>query len=338
VRPLDPLTSIKVKLGLVILAAVGVTAVVGVLGVRAGFSPLACGLVAAGLALVMAQILAHGMTSPLREMSAAARSMARGDYGRRVRASSRDEVGDLARAFNAMAADLAEVERERRDLLANVSHELRTPISALQATLENIADGVEPAEPATVTTMLEQVGRLGRLVTQLLDLSRLESDAVVLEQRPFALKPLLDQAAGESRLHARAVDKRGLETSVSVSPEGLRAMGDAERVRQVLANLLENAVRHSPDGAGISLSARGDGDRAVIEVADEGPGIPAEEAARVFERFYRTDAGRAATEGGTGLGLAIARWIVELHGGEIRAEEREPHGCRMVVSLPRAGA
>ena len=121
------------------------------------------------------------MTSPLREMAAAASAMARGDYDRRVRATSRDEVGELARAFNAMAADLADVERMRRDLVANVSHELRTPIGALQALLENLADGVEPTDPAALRTALAQTERLGRLVEQLLDLSRLESGGLALE-------------------------------------------------------------------------------------------------------------------------------------------------------------
>ena len=146
-RPLDRLRSIKVKLGVVIVATVAGTVVVLAVGFRLGF-PLAVrtGL-AALIALAIVQFLARGMTSPLREMAAAASAMARGDYGRRVTATSRDEVGELARAFNAMAAELADVDRMRRDLVANVSHELRTPIGALQALLENLVDGVEPPDP-----------------------------------------------------------------------------------------------------------------------------------------------------------------------------------------------
>src|SRR5215213_3194147 len=122
------------------------------------------------------------MTSPLREMAAAASAMARGDYGRRVRATSRDEVGELARAFNAMAAELSDADRMRRELVANVSHELRTPLGALQALLENLADGVEPPDPAALRTALAQTERLGRLVAQLLDLSRLESGTLPAER------------------------------------------------------------------------------------------------------------------------------------------------------------
>jgi signal transduction histidine kinase len=274
------------------------------------------------------------MTSPLREMVAATRAMARGDYTRLVSATSRDEVGELARAFNAMAAELAEVDRMRRDLVANVSHELRTPISGLQAVLENLVDGVEAPDPGTLQVMLVQVERLGRLVAQLLDLSRLESGAVPLERGPFPVRPVLEQAVREARLGS--FGSPGVEITVAVSTEEPLADGDPERVHQVVANLLENALRHSPADGTVVVSARPEGRSVRIEVEDEGPGIPEGEAVRVFERFYRADTARASASGGTGLGLAIARWIVDLHGGQIRAEQRAPTGCRMVVILPGA--
>jgi signal transduction histidine kinase len=284
---------------------------------------------AGALALAMVQVLARGMVSPLREMAQAARAMARGDYGRRVTASSRDEVGELARAFNAMAADLAEVDRVRKDLIANVSHELRTPITALRAVLENLVDGVTEPDPDTFRTMLSQVERLGRLVSQLLDLSRLESGVVPLNVERFAVRPLLEQAVRESQLNA--------PPSLSVSVEAaddLTVTADAERVHQVVANLLENAIRHSPRGGHVDVVARRENGHTRIEVSDEGPGIPEAEASRVFERFYRADAARSSSDGGSGLGLAIARWIVDLHGGVIGAEPREPTGTRMVVAFP----
>jgi len=191
-RPLDFLSSIKLKLGVLIVAAVSVTVAVVWLGQVAGLPALLTGIVAVLLALALVQVLAHGMTYPLREMVTAARAMARGDYSRRVTATSRDEVGELARAFNSMAAELAEVDRIRRDLLANVSHELRTPIGALRAKLENLVDDVETADAATLKTMLRQVERLGNLVEQLLDLSRLESGAVPLERTRFTAATLVE--------------------------------------------------------------------------------------------------------------------------------------------------
>lgn len=328
-RPLDPLSSIKTKLGVVIVASVAVTVAVHTLGLRAGIPLLVVGVASGALSLFMVQFLAHGMTSPLREMAAAAKTMARGDYSKRVTATSHDEVGELARAFNGMASELEQVERMRRDLVANVSHELRTPISALQAVLENLIDGVEEPDLVTFTTMHEQVRRLGRLVSQLLDLSRLESGAVPLQRVVFRVEDLLQQAVRESKLHSH-----NIHLTVEVKPPDLSADGDPERVHQVVANLIENAIRHSPDDAEVAVSAYGNDRRVTIEVADEGPGIPQHEASRVFERFYRADAARSSTQGGTGLGLAIARWIVDLHGGVIRVESRQPTGCRMVVELP----
>ena len=330
-RPLDRLPSIKVKLGVVIVATVLGTVVVLALGHKAGLSlPLRSAL-AALIALGLVQILARGMTSPLREMASAASAMARGDYDRRVHAGSRDEVGELARAFNAMAAELKDVDRMRRDLVANVSHELRTPLGALQALLENLADGVEPPDPAALRTALAQTERLGRLVTQLLDLSKLESGGLELQPVSFGVRELLEQAARECELGDRPVRLR-----VCVEPGDLETTGDPERLHQVVANLLDNAVRHSPPEGRVWLSAHAaTNGHTTIVVSDEGPGIPSEEAERVFERFHRTDAARATRDGGTGLGLAIARWIVDAHGGAIRAETREPSGCRMVVELPR---
>jgi signal transduction histidine kinase len=328
-HPLDDVPSIKLKLGFVIAAAVAVTVFVFWVGLKVGLWPSVSGVLAAVVAMLMVRVLARGMTSPLREMAEATSEMAKGNYNRRVRSTSRDEVGELARAFNQMAAELAETDRVRRDLVANVSHELRTPITALQANLENIVDGVSDPDPETFQTMLSQVERLGRLVTQLLDLSRLESGAVPLERTAFRVEPLLDHAVREQRMHAPEV-----EVSVSVDSPDLVADGDPERVHQVVANLLENAVRHTPRGGLVEVRACRSPNGVTIEVVDEGPGIPEAEQDRVFERFYRADSARASSDGGAGLGLAIAQWIVDLHGGEIHPERREPHGCRMVVTLP----
>jgi signal transduction histidine kinase len=331
VRPLDFLPSIKLKLGAIILAAVTVTVVVISAGVKLQLWPYLTVALATFLSLALVQLLARGMTSPLREMAEASAAMARGDYNQRITSTSRDEVGDLARAFNAMASELAEVDRVRRDLVANVSHELRTPITALRAGLENLVDGVAPPDPSTLRTMLDQVERLGRLVAQLLDLSKLESGTVPLNRQRFAIRPLLDQAVREARLHA----PEGIELAVD-APERLEANADPERMHQVIANLVENAVRHSPPGGRVSVQAAGDNGVVRIEVSDDGPGIPAGEEERVFERFYRADAARARSGGGSGLGLAIAKWIVDMHGGEIRASRaKETSGCRMIVSIPR---
>ncbi|XVQ87713.1 DUF4153 domain-containing protein [Microbispora siamensis] len=343
-RPLDFLGRIKVKLGIVIVLAVVAAFVVNEVGINSGLSRDLRIAIAVVLALIMVQLLARGMIRPLREMAAAAQTIAKGRYGLRVSATSRDEVGELARAFNAMAADLAEVDRQRRELVANVSHELRTPITGLQAVLENVVDGVTPPDLDTLGTALAQTQRLGRLVAQLLDLSRLDSGARLIEPEELDLASLCRQAVSEAALARDEV------TVVSAVTPGTALSADAALLAQVLANLLDNAVRHSPSGGTVRVEARPAGPNLEISVTDDGPGIPPAERARVFERFSRLDAGRAADAGGAGLGLAIAKEIVELHGGSIAVTDPIPAakrstgggrgtapGCRMVVVLPRHG-
>ena len=333
-RPLDRVRSIKVKLGALILVALAMTLVVNEVGLRLDVRASSRWLLAALLSLGLVQLLAHGMTSPLREMASAAETMAGGDYSFRVHATSQDEVGELARAFNRMATDLSAVDAQRRRLVADVSHELRTPLAALQAVLENLADGVAPPDPQTFETALAQTQRLGRLVTQLLDLSQLESGVVPLERRRTQLALLLHQAVREVEVTGRDV-----EVVSSVEPADLFANVDPERIHQVLANLLDNATRHSPPGGTVTVRAVGVRRGVRLSVEDEGPGIPAADRERVFERFARSDSSRTARDGGGGLGLSIARWVVDLHGGSIRAEPASAPsstrpGCRMVVELP----
>lgn len=330
-RPLDPFRSIKLKLGLLVVGSGAAGLAYFWYGI--GWIPPGTSLTAIGVALLTSQVLAHGMTSPLREMTAAARAMAGGDYRRRVRATSRDEVGELARAFNQMAGDLAAADRHRRELIANVSHELRTPITALQGVLENLVDGVAQPDPATLRAALAQTERLGRLVTELLDLSRIEAGGALLRREVFAVTPLLAEAVREAEVNA-AGNGRGVTFRTEVDPPGATGYGDRERLHQVLANLLDNAARHSPPGGTVSVTAHAGPNELSLEVTDEGPGIPEAERARVFERFTR--GARAGRDGGTGLGLAIARWVVELHGGTIAVVDA-PHGCRIRVTLPRSG-
>jgi signal transduction histidine kinase len=339
-RPLDPVHSIKAKLSLALGFAGGVGLAVFWWSIHWMRVELAWLAVAAALGLVTLQVMAHGATMPLREMTVAARAMARGDYTRRIRTRSRDEVGELAAAFNQMAADLAAADRQRRELIANVSHELRTPITALRGLLENIVDGVAGAEPETMRTALAQTERLGRLVKELLDLSRLDAGVVPLAVAPIDLQPFLAECVSEATMNAAGAG-RDVRFTISPSP-AMFLPGDRERLHQVFANLLDTAARHSPPGGTVSIRAERRGELVLLAVTDEGEGIPVADRERVFERFTR---GERAPDGGTGLGLAIARWVVQLHRGTIAVVEPPvtepavrspggPPGCHIHVLLP----
>jgi len=314
----------------------------GVLGAIAGtfsfvrtiwLQLLLAGLVAAVIALFLARIFARGLTSPLRDMAAAARRLATGDYTERVAVRSRDEVGQLAEAFNRMAGEMEGLERLRRDLVANVSHELKTPISALRAHLENLLDGVAEPNPEVLSVMLQQSERLSRLVDQLLELSRLEAGDVPMDLEPVALAPLVDRVIREIRL---ARPDRAIEVGMEVPAELPPVRADRERIHQVLFNLLDNAFRFTPAGR-VDVTAVRRGDTCEVSVRDTGPGIPPDKLGLVFERFYRVDPSRSREDGGTGIGLAIARSVVEAHGGRIWAESDGSNGSTFRFALPLAG-
>lgn len=323
-RPLDPFASFKVKTGLLVGGAILLASFTFWIGASWQFRYAL--LAALATSLILTQFLAHGMTSPLRQMTAAARAMARGDYSLRVRATSRDEIGQLATAFNQMAADLGAADKYRRGLIGNVSHELRTPITALRAVLENVVDGVVEPDPETMRMALSQTERLGELVTNLLDLSRVEGGAIPLQISRFDVDAFLREAV--EHVSVSATDT---PVTVKVTPPDLKAVADPARLRQVVVNLVDNALRHSPAGGRVAVLAARDASGLRIEVTDQGPGIAPAERERVFERFTRG----ATSDGGTGLGLAIARWAVELHGGVIEVMDTES-GCRIRVSIPES--
>jgi signal transduction histidine kinase len=294
---------------------------------------LLAGALAATIALVVARWLARGMTQPLRDMAAAAHGMETGDYSRRVHTRSRDEVGQLATAFNRMSSELQNLEQSRRDLLANVSHELKTPITAIRAHLENLLDGVEQPDPKTLQVMLTQSERLGRLIEQLLELSRLESGELPLLREETPLEPLVTQVLSEIEV---ARSDRGVIVESALPIDLPPVDADRERVHQVLFNLVDNAVRFTPAGGAVTVSAQRHNGSIEVRVADTGVGIPPEHLPRLFERFYRADPARSREDGGTGIGLAIARSVVEAHGGHIRAESELGEGSVFTFDLPVA--
>jgi signal transduction histidine kinase len=278
VNPLRLTRSIKAKYSIVILAAIGTAVVTSQVGYSLGWPLWVRPTVAASVSLIAVPFLAKGMTKPLRDMSKAARHMATGDYTQRVETSSVDEVGQLATAFNSMAAAVADADRQQRDLIGNVSHELRTPIAGLRATLENIIDGVTKPTPEVLATMAGRVDRLERLVSDLLDLSRLEAGMAPLVTSVVNLRDIVDGAVEEcTAAHPAAC------ITVAV-PGELSLTADGGRLHQVVSNLLANAIAHG-DGS-IAITAIATADHMMLTVADQGGGLGGD-ADRLFEPDHR---------------------------------------------------
>ncbi|MCW2737749.1 DUF4153 domain-containing protein [Nocardioides sp.] len=324
--PLDAVSSLKTRLGLLVAASVVTAVLLTLLGSAAHVSPLLVLPVSVALALGVTQLLAAGMVAPLRRMTEVSRAMARGDYSGRVRTTSTDEVGQLADAFNRMAEDLATVDRERRDLIATVSHELRTPLTAMTALLENLADGVVEPDDAHLAAALDQAQRLGRLVGDLLQLSRLEAGVVDLDRERVALGAIVEESVAQLGSAGRP---GAFEVAVG---DEVVVHADPARLQQLLVNVLDNAGRHAPTDTVVRIVGGGDDDGSWwLEVTDEGGGVAPADRERVFERFGTDGAG------GTGLGLAVARWVAQLHGGTLRfLDPRDSTGARLRLEVPSA--
>lgn len=287
-------------------------------------------LVAGGVALLAAALLAlvlvAQLSRPLAHLIHATSRIAAGELSHRVVVRTRDEIGRLARAFNEMAAALESSERARKTLLADVAHELRTPLSVVRGNLEGMIDGVFPMTPEGLVPVYDQTLHLADLVEDLRTLTLAESGHLPLIPEPTDLGGLA-QAVVEGLRPTAAED--GVTIEVRAEP-GLRARVDPRRIRQVLGNLLDNALRYSPPGGTITVTASRVGKEAHISVRDQGPGVSPEDLPHIFERFYQGDKSRSGE--GTGLGLAIARELVHAHGGRIWVEN--DRGAVFTFSLP----
>jgi two-component system, OmpR family, sensor histidine kinase BaeS len=294
-------------------------------------SAVLLGLAAAVVvAVVVAVLLATGIARPIDDLAAASRRVARGDYSRPVPATS-GELGELAAAFNGMAATLQATEQRRRDLIGDVAHELRTPIASVRGYVEGLQAGVFVPGPDAWRVLEEQTARLAHLVDDLAVLWSAESRDIRLDIETLDGPALLADARER---HVTAAAARSIDLAVAVeTPASVRA--DRVRVAQVLDNLVGNALRYSAPGGHVTLALARDGAVAVLSVGDDGPGLTAEQAGRVFERFYRTDPSRSRDAGGSGLGLAITRSLVEAMGGSIAVTSAGiGRGATFTVRLP----
>ncbi len=292
---------------------------------------LLAALSATMIALLLGVLLARSLTRPLRELTTAARAVARGDLEQQVAVRSRDELGELTEAFNQMSTDLARATQSRRQMTADIAHDLRTPLTVIGGYLESMRDGVLQPTPDRLEMMQTEVHHLQRLVEDLRTLSLADAGELTLHKHEITPEILLMRVADTYQLPA---EKLGVALQARITPDLPLVRVDEERMVQVLGNLVSNALRYTPNGGQITLEARRGDDSVLLSVQDTGIGITSEDLSRIFERFYRADQARQQSEGESGLGLSIARSIIEAHGGTIAVESEMGRGTKFTISLP----
>lgn len=292
---------------------------------------------AAGIALLLAVVVgggvAFGTTRPMARLADVTRRYGAGERDVRAPTGGPSEIADLGRVFNDTADRLQAEEDQRQRFTTDVAHELRTPLTVLKSELEAIQDGLMAADPETVAQLLQQVDLLARLVGDLRLLTLAEAGELTLHREPIALAAVV---GGAARGFGSRAGEAGVRIAVETQP--VSAVADADRLHQVVNALLDNALHHAPRSSEVRVTLAERGSQAIIEVLDEGPGIPPEHLSHVFRRLYRTDDARVRQAGGSGLGLAIVAAIVALHGGTVEAANRPTGGARFTVRLPLAGA
>ena len=294
--------------------------------------------VAASLAtaLLLSSVISARVVQPVRALAAAAQRIAHSSHASRVPVRGTDELAQLADAFNEMAASLEHAAEIRRQLLADVAHELRTPLATVESYVEALADGVLATDEQNWSVIRSQTARLGRLVDDLQQVSRAEAHQLDLHPAPVPPGELVQNALSAAR-PAYAAKNVALKSEIQPNLSAVEV--DAERIAEVLANLLANALRHTPPGGTVKASVGQQADQIEIAIADNGEGIDAEHLDRVFERFYRIDPARARASGGTGIGLAIVRAIIEAHGGTVLASSAGlGRGATFTLRLPIPGS
>jgi two-component system sensor histidine kinase BaeS len=276
--------------------------------------------------VAMAILGLRRISVPLDDLLEAAGRVAEGDYSTRVQEKGLPEVRSLARAFNHMASQLHQADEKRRNLLADTTHELLTPLTVIQGNLEGMIDGVYPADETNLRGLLDETNVLSHLLEDLRTLALAESGSLQLKKEPIEIGSFLREVTSVFQSQAASA---GVTITVNVAGNLPLLEIDPSRIRQVLANLLANALRYSPAGGTIKLSGEIDGKNILLAVQDDGPGIAPDDLEHVFERFYKS-----TDSGGMGLGLAIAKHLVEAHGGSITAENAPERGTIFRILLP----
>ncbi len=298
---------------------------------RVNRASLVSAMISGGIAIILALVMSTLIMKPVRRLTRAAGSLADGDLSQRVPAHGRDELATLAKTFNQMATSLQGAEERRQAMTADIAHELRNPLAIQRAHLEAMLDGLYPLNNDNLVQIKTQNLQLTRMVEDLRTLALADAGELPLTKLYTDLTTLCKET--RSRFEPQAQTK-GLKLTSSCPKTSLKADVDPERIQQILDNLMQNAIRHTPQNGQITISINTLKDNALIQVHDSGPGIPEEALSQLFERFYRVDKGRARAAGGTGLGLAIARKLAEAHGGSLSAANHPKGGAIFTLRLP----
>ena len=281
------------------------------------------------IALVLGLLLARSLTRPVRDLTAATHAMAQGKLEQEVPVRSKDELGELAKAFNQMSADLARANQSRRQMTADIAHDLRNPLTVIGGYIESLKDGKLASTPERFSIMQAEVQHLQRLVDDLRTLSLADAGELAIRRQPVAPGELLERVAA---VYGHQAEQQNIKLNLDVESDLPEINIDLERMEQVLGNIVSNALRYTPEGGEISLSAKQAEGSLTVSVKDNGSGISPEVLPHIFERSYRGDTSRSGNE--LGLGLAIVKSIVELHGGRISVESRLDRGSRFLLILP----
>jgi signal transduction histidine kinase len=292
---------------------------------------IAAMIVAIGTSVAVSLFVSHRIVGPLHQVMDASRRIASGHYEERVHVQDDFEITQLADSFNKMADALAQTEARRQALIADVAHELRTPLTSIKGYMEALLDGVMPADQETYSLIYSEADRLYRLVKDLQELSRLEAHQIPLELHPVAVLELIHGVIGRVRPQFEA---KGVRLVGTVAPDAGFVLGDADRLFQVLLNLLANALHYTPGEGRVQVTAYLERGQVCISVQDSGIGIAPEHLEQIFGRFYRVDKSRSRVAGGTGIGLTIARHLAEAHGGSITVGSTPNLGSTFTVALP----
>jgi len=288
-------------------------------------------LVAAGIGVLVALWLARRIVKPVADLTDASKAIAGGSAPPQVPVAGGDEIAELGRAFNRMAERLATDEEQRRRLFAGIAHELRTPLSVIQGTLEGMLDHVLEPTPERIAGLHSETLLLQRLIRDLRDLSLAQAGQLQLHRKLVDIAGVVRESL---EALAPLADERAVALRVEI-PDGLPPVeADPDRLRQVVQNLVENALRHTPQRGEVRLRLRADGGLMYLIVADTGSGIAADDLPHIFEHFYRADRARARSSGGMGLGLAIVKSLVKAHGGGVTGESTVGAGSTFTVTLP----